>query len=88
MLRRAVAELAAHAGATEDLADAVRLAVSEAVTNVVLHAYRDSSGSVHVSADLAGSELWVLIADDGCGLRPVADSPGLGMGLAHRRPHR
>jgi anti-sigma regulatory factor (Ser/Thr protein kinase) len=81
-LRRALAELAAEAGAAEKEVEAVRLAVSEAVTNVVLHAYRDSAGPVHVSADLAGSELWVLIADDGCGLHPVTDSPGLGMGLA------
>jgi serine/threonine-protein kinase RsbW len=82
MLRRALAELAAEAGATVEQVDRVRLAVSEALTNVALHAYRDGSGSVHVSADLAGSELWVLIADDGCGLRPAADRPGLGMGLA------
>jgi serine/threonine-protein kinase RsbW len=82
VLRRALAKLAANAGAVDEQVDAVRLAVSEAVTNVVLHAYRGSPGPVHVSADLAGSELWVLVADDGCGLRPGADSPGLGMGLA------
>jgi anti-sigma regulatory factor (Ser/Thr protein kinase) len=82
VLRRALAAVAAEADASEDQVNAVRLAVSEAVTNVVLHAYRDGSGPVHVSADLAGSELWVLIADDGCGLRPGADSAGLGMGLA------
>ena len=62
--------------------DAVRLGVSEALTNAVLHAYRGGSGSVYVSADVACAELWVLIADDGCGLRAVADSPGLGMGMA------
>jgi anti-sigma regulatory factor (Ser/Thr protein kinase) len=82
VLRRAIAELAAEAGAPERQVDAVRLAVSEAVTNVALHAYRESPGPVHVSADVAGSELWVLVADDGCGLRPVAGSQGLGMGLA------
>ncbi len=83
MLRRAVAEVAADAGATEEQVEAVRLAVSEALTNVAVHAYRGSSpGSVHVSADLAGSELWVLIADDGCGLRRNPNSPGLGVGLA------
>ena len=25
--------------------------------------------------------LWVLIADDGCGMEPRADRPGLGLGL-------
>jgi serine/threonine-protein kinase RsbW len=82
MLRRALADLAADAGGTPRQVTAVRLAVSEALTNVVVHAYRGSSGSVHVSADVASGELWVLIADDGCGLHTVADSPGLGMGLA------
>jgi anti-sigma regulatory factor (Ser/Thr protein kinase) len=82
-VRRALAELAAEAGGTEEQVASVRLAVSEALTNSVVHAYRHgSAGSVYVSADVASTELWVLIADDGCGLRPVADSPGLGMGLA------
>jgi hypothetical protein len=26
-------------------------------------------------------ELWILISDDGCGLQPRADRPGLGLGL-------
>jgi serine/threonine-protein kinase RsbW/stage II sporulation protein AB (anti-sigma F factor) len=82
MLRRALAELAADAGAAREQVDAVRLVVSEAVTNVVLHAYPDRLGPVHVSADLAGAELWVIVADDGRGLCPGADSRGLGMGLA------
>jgi anti-sigma regulatory factor (Ser/Thr protein kinase) len=82
LLRRALATLATEAGGTKEQVDAVRLAVSEALTNVVVHAYRAGSGEVHVSAGPASSELWVLIADDGCGMRPKPDSPGLGMGLA------
>ena len=42
--RRALREFAAAAGATVDQVDAVRLASSEAVTNAVLHAYRDEPG--------------------------------------------
>jgi anti-sigma regulatory factor (Ser/Thr protein kinase) len=82
VLRRALAKVATDAGGTKEQVDAVRLAVSEALTNVVVHAYRAGSGEVHVSADLASSELWVLISDDGCGLRATPDSRGLGMGLA------
>jgi anti-sigma regulatory factor (Ser/Thr protein kinase) len=90
-LRRALARLAADAGATDEQVAAIRLAVSEALTNVVVHAYADPAtppgspprpGPLHVSADVAGSELWVLIADDGGGLRPGSESPGLGVGLA------
>jgi anti-sigma regulatory factor (Ser/Thr protein kinase) len=81
-VRRAFAQLAADAGGTDEQVGAVRLAVSEALTNAVVHAYGDRSGLVHVSADIVTDELWVLIADDGCGLHPDGDSPGLGMGLA------
>lgn len=65
---------------------AVELAVSEAVTNAVLHAYRDRNGpstegrvNVRVTAD--GEGVWVLVADDGVGMAPRDDSPGLGVGL-------
>jgi anti-sigma regulatory factor (Ser/Thr protein kinase) len=81
-VRRAFTELCADAGATDEQVASERLAVSEALTNAVRHAYRGGMGSVHVSAHLAAGELWVLIADDGCGLLPVTHSPGLGMGLA------
>jgi serine/threonine-protein kinase RsbW len=80
--RHALAELAAAAGAAEPQLHAVRLATSEALTNVVLHAYQGDVGEIHVEAAVTGGELWVLIADDGSGLRPRVDSPGLGVGLA------
>jgi anti-sigma regulatory factor (Ser/Thr protein kinase) len=82
--RQALSEFAAAAGAEQRQVDAVRLACSEALTNAVLHAYRGvpGSGEVHVTAALVSQELWVLIADDGCGMEPSADRPGLGFGLA------
>jgi serine/threonine-protein kinase RsbW len=80
--RKAVADIAAAAGATADQLDSIRLAVSEALTNVVVHAYAGREGNIHVSAHLASDELWVLVADDGTGLRPRLDSPGLGLGFA------
>jgi serine/threonine-protein kinase RsbW len=61
----------------------VGLVVSEAVTNVVLHAYRDRDpGSVRMQATVAGGLLTVVVADDGIGIAPRSDSPGLGVGLA------
>ena len=52
--------------------DAVGVVVSEAVTNAVLHAYRDREqpGQVHVSASLDDEGVEVAVADDGLGLRP------------------
>jgi serine/threonine-protein kinase RsbW len=79
--RSALAEFASSAGASDTQLDAVRLAVSEAVTNAVLHAYRGVPGQIQVTAALAGRELWILVSDEGGGLQPRADHPGLGLGL-------
>lgn len=73
--------VARHRVSAEQL-DAVRSAVSEAVSNAVLHAYRGRKGSVHVTVNLTGVELWVLVADDGCGFQSESETPGLGWGLA------
>jgi anti-sigma regulatory factor (Ser/Thr protein kinase) len=79
--RAELADFAARVGATPSQADAVRLAASEAMTNSVLHAYRGGPGLIYVNAAVASGELWILISDDGCGLTPRADRPGLGLGL-------
>jgi serine/threonine-protein kinase RsbW len=79
--RAALAEFAQQAGATPEQVDGVRLAASEAVTNAVVHAYRGAPGAVQVTAALAGRELWILVADDGGGMQPRAERPGLGLGL-------
>lgn len=83
-LRRALTEFARTAGASPAVLEQIRLAVSEAVTNVVLHAYvgAPAPGPVHVAADVEDSSVNVVVADDGRGMVPRLDSPGLGLGLA------
>ncbi|MBW3653173.1 MAG: ATP-binding protein [Actinobacteria bacterium] len=81
-LRRAVAAFARSAGIGEPLLSAVKLAVSEAVTNAVLHAYVGRRpGPVHVAAWLEDDCLVVEVSDEGGGMMPRLDSPGLGVGL-------
>lgn len=64
------------------LAD-IALVVSEAVSNVINHAYPGGEpGEFRLSADLgADDELRVAVADDGAGMVPRPDTPGLGLGL-------
>jgi serine/threonine-protein kinase RsbW len=62
------------------LAD-VKLAVTEACTNVVVHAYADGDGPMSVTAGLADGALTVVVSDEGRGILPRPDSPGLGLGL-------
>jgi anti-sigma regulatory factor (Ser/Thr protein kinase) len=77
--RRSVARFAAAAGLEDERIDAVRLAVSEAVSNAVIHAYPDRDGEVHVSAAVTPRELQVLVIDRGRGLRAPSQNPGLGL---------
>jgi serine/threonine-protein kinase RsbW len=80
--RRVVTAAARRAGADDPVLDAVRLAVSEAVSNAILHGYRDAgSGAFTVAVELEDDELRVTVRDEGCGMQPRADSPGAGLGL-------
>jgi anti-sigma regulatory factor (Ser/Thr protein kinase) len=82
LARREVAAYAREHGAVDP--DGIALAVSEAVTNAVVHAYVDAPrpGDVQVKAEVhAGNGLEIEVCDDGRGMIPRLDSPGLGVGL-------
>lgn len=83
LARRAAAAFAADEGAPADTLAAIALCVSEAVTNVVVHAYRerDRPGVVELEARRPNGYLCLYVRDEGCGLKPRTDSPGLGLGL-------
>jgi serine/threonine-protein kinase RsbW/stage II sporulation protein AB (anti-sigma F factor) len=82
-LRSLVAEFAAAAGLVEPELSEVKLAITEAITNAVMHAYagQDPPGPVGVNAHLACGRMHVTVHDEGCGIAPRLDSPGLGLGL-------
>jgi serine/threonine-protein kinase RsbW len=83
LLRRRAAELVSRAGASDEVTDAVALAVSETVTNAVVHAYdANVSGQVRVSCRADGERFIVEVADEGTGIWLREDSPGIGHGLA------
>jgi anti-sigma regulatory factor (Ser/Thr protein kinase) len=79
-------ELFSHArlpGASDRTCDAIALAVSEALTNVVQHAYvGQEPGPLIVQARREGhDQLLIRVCDAGRGPTPRADSPGQGFGL-------
>jgi anti-sigma regulatory factor (Ser/Thr protein kinase) len=59
----------------------VKLAVTEACTNVVVHAYGEGDGPMEVAATVEDEVLRVTVRDEGVGILPRPDSPGLGLGL-------
>lgn len=56
----------------EELGD-IKTAVSEAVTNCIVHAYRDTIGVIQMKCRiLQGNTLEIVIRDKGCGIEDVA----------------
>ena len=97
-LRQAVVEFAYQHGVPEPCLSDIGLAVSEAVTNAVVHAFRGRADGTVIASVTVGAPEWVevRVSDDGSGMAPRDDSPGIGLGLPlirhltdqfeHRRP--
>jgi anti-sigma regulatory factor (Ser/Thr protein kinase)/predicted nucleotidyltransferase len=97
-LRQAVVEFAYEHGVPEPYLSDIGLAVSEAVTNAVVHAFRGRADGTVIASVNIGDRGWVevRVTDDGSGMAPRDDSPGIGLGLPlirhltdqfeHRRP--
>lgn len=86
LVRHVLGALAESLGLPEHVRADLKLAVTEACTNVVRHAYDDGDGPIEVvvrpSAD--GDHLEVIVGDRGrgiAGLSPDAQGPGLGLSL-------
>ena len=83
--RSAITRLCEHLEIEDELAGQIRLAVTEACTNCVLHAYvedcgTDSTFALEARAD--ADDLLVVVRDAGAGITAVHSArAGLGLGL-------
>jgi len=80
-IRAKLARIAKQCGLSDDRVGDVKLAVSEAATNVVLHAHRNDEGTVTAVALAEDGELHIVIRGTGTAMTPRSDSPGLALGL-------
>ena len=70
--RSVVAAFAAQLDPTIDELSDLKTAVSEAVTNCIVHAYRDGIGDITLSVKLyEGRRLVIQVKDKGCGIENV-----------------
>ena len=82
LVRHAFGALGEALTVDEQLLSDMRLAITEACSNVVVHAYADREpGPLLVDATLEDGGLTVVVRDEGPGIAPHPDSPGLGLGL-------
>lgn len=54
----------------EELAD-LKTAVSEAVTNSIVHGYGDKCGKIYITGKLSDNTVKIIIRDKGCGIEDV-----------------
>ena len=75
MARAAVAAFCAQLDpAAVEIAD-VKCAVSEAVTNCIVHAYKNSGGTIYINVSLLeGRVAKIEIKDKGCGIEDVKEA--------------
>jgi stage II sporulation protein AB (anti-sigma F factor) len=92
--RRAISEVCEQLRLAADLAERVRLAVTEAVTNCVLHAFDcgHHTATYMLQSRTEDNALVVIVQDDGAGMTSVSPPmqrpiPRLGLGLGLRIIH-
>ena len=75
LARAVVACFAAQLDPTLDELGDIKTAVSEAVTNCIVHAYRDTIGPITVRCRvLPDNVLDIVVKDKGCGIADVAEA--------------
>lgn len=80
-IRGQVEAIARRCGFSESVVQDMGIAVSEAATNAIVQGQVEVDAEQVVRVALAGGETCVVVADQGRGMLPRHDSPGLGLGL-------
>jgi serine/threonine-protein kinase RsbW len=82
VVRHVIGALGAAVNLPRPTVEDMRLAVTEACTNVVRHAYEREDGHIEVVIRPDGDAIDVIVADDGRGMGSSPDDAGPGLGLA------
>ena len=70
--RSTVASFAAQLDPTLEEINDIKTAVSEAVTNCIVHAYRESLGKIYISGEISNTNIIkIKIRDNGCGIENI-----------------
>ena len=73
--RAAVSSFAVQLDPTIDELSDIKTAVSEAVTNCIVHAYRESIGNIYITAQIRDDySLLIRIRDRGCGIDNISQA--------------
>ena len=73
--RVVVAVFMARMNPTLEELDDVKTAVSEAVTNAVIHGYQGNGGIIYLEVEILKQELTVTVRDTGIGIPNISQAP-------------
>src|SRR5205809_761910 len=82
--RRALAGMADALAFDASVLSDMKMAVTEACTNVVVHAYDEEAGQLEVEMLASAEDLTIVVRDHGAGIQPKparTEPPALGLGL-------
>ena len=71
-IRNVIAAFTVSADPSLETLNDIKTAVSEAVTNSVVHGYKKGDGDISVDAELVETKLYIKISDVGVGIANVA----------------
>ena len=69
--RVAVAAFIAQKDPTVEEISDIKTAVSEAVTNAIVHGYKDTVGDIYITVTLKENAVQIRIRDKGCGIEDI-----------------
>ncbi len=69
--RAAVSAFMAQLNPTLDELDDIKTAVSEAVTNAIVHGYQTEGGMVHITCTLVENNATISVSDNGRGIEDI-----------------
>lgn len=72
--RAAVAAFVARLNPTLEEINDIKTAVSEAVTNSVVHAYNSEEGIIHIHIEIEEATVSITIADEGQGIEDITQA--------------
>jgi serine/threonine-protein kinase RsbW len=86
-IRRYVRDASLRLGGIDDAISEVVLAVNEAVTNVMIHGYREQAGHLEIAVCQSGEDLIVYIRDESPSFDPNSvPEPDIARPLERRHP--
>ena len=70
--RVAVASFVSQLDPTVVEINEIKTAVSECVTNSVIHGYKGRGGTIYIECEICGGNVKITVTDTGCGIEDIA----------------